>query len=67
MKFAAVSCVLVAGLIGASSLSFGKMEYSRKEGGAKCVACHTAMGKKDLNAVGKCYAEKKDLKACQAK
>ena len=46
---------------------YGKIEYSKKEGGAKCVTCHTVMGKKDLNAVGKCYAEKKDLKGCSAK
>ena len=67
MKFAATSFVLVAGLIAATSLSFAKPEFSKKEGGAKCVVCHTAMGKKDLNDVGKCYKDKKDLKACQAK
>lgn len=67
MKIAATCLVLVAGLIIGSNLSFGKMEYSKKEGGAKCTVCHTAMGKKDLNDVGKCYHEKKDLKACQPK
>ena len=67
MKFVATTLVLVAGLILGNSLSFAKPEYSKKENGAKCVACHTAMGKKDLNDTGKCYKEKKDLKACQTK
>ena len=65
MKIAATCAILVAGLIAASMSSFAKPEYSKKEGGAKCVVCHTAMGKKDLNDVGKCYKDKKDLKACQ--
>lgn len=67
MKTVATSLILLAGLIAAASLSSAKPEYSKKEGGAKCVVCHTAMGKKDLNDIGKCYHEKKDLKACQAK
>ena len=31
--------------------------------------CHTAMGKKDLNDVGKCYKGKNhtDLKSCETK
>ena len=67
MKIAATCLVLIAGLIVGNSLSFAKPEYAKKEGGAKCTVCHVAMGKKDLNDVGKCYHDKKDLKACQAK
>ena len=67
MKTFATLLSFAACLVLGSSLMYGKIEYSKKEGGAKCVACHTAMGKKDLNAVGKCYAEKKDLKGCSAK
>ena len=66
MKIAATSFVLAAGFFAATSLTFAKPEYAKKEG-VKCVACHTAMGKKDLNDVGKCYKDKKDLKVCQTK
>ncbi len=59
--------MLVAGLLVGTQLSSAKPEYSKKEGGAKCTVCHTAMGKKDLNDVGKCYHDKKDLKACSTK
>jgi hypothetical protein len=36
-----------------SPFSFGKTEYSKKEGKG-CAFCHVAAGKKDLNDVGKC-------------
>lgn len=55
--------VLVLGLVFSASSSFGKPEYTKKEKKA-CTACHVAMGKKDLNDTGKCYGEKKDMKAC---
>ena len=38
---------------------------AKKEGNAACTVCHTAKGKKDLNKVGDCYKDSKDLKACQ--
>lgn len=47
--------------------TFGKMEYVKPGGpaaGQKCTVCHTKG--KELNDVGKCFKEKKDLKACQA-
>lgn len=65
MKTAATALILIAGLIAGASLSMAKPEYSKKEGNAKCTVCHVAMGKKDLNDVGKCYGKSKDLKACQ--
>lgn len=49
----------------ASISSFGNMEIAKKEKAA-CTTCHVKMGQKDLNAVGKCYAKKKDLKACES-
>ena len=67
MKTFATVLSFGACLVLGASLMYAKPEYTKKEGGAKCVVCHTAMGKKDLNAVGKCYAEKKDLKGCSAK
>jgi hypothetical protein len=38
---------------------------SKKENKAPCVDCHTKKGSKDLNKVGTCYKDSKDLKACQ--
>lgn len=48
-----------------SSVSFGKPEYTKKEKKG-CQTCHVDAKKKakDLNDVGKCYGEKKDLAAC---
>lgn len=58
--------VLVIGLILSSTASFGKVEYTKKEKKG-CVVCHTSAKSKDLNAVGKCYGEKKDMAACEKK
>ncbi|MBI4908661.1 MAG: hypothetical protein HY820_33890 [Acidobacteria bacterium] len=54
---------VVAGLILSATLSFGKPEYTKKEKKG-CVSCHVTAKSKELNDVGKCYGEKKDLKAC---
>jgi hypothetical protein len=49
-----------------SSLSsFGTMQIAKKEK-ASCTTCHVKMGQKELNDVGKCYAKKKSLKACES-
>ena len=37
-------------------LSRGTPEYSKKEN-KQCVYCHTAMGKPDLNDIGKYYKD----------
>ncbi len=58
--------VLVLGLILSSTASFGTVEYTKKEKKG-CVVCHTSAKSKDLNDVGKCYGEKKDLAACAKK
>ncbi len=55
--------ILAGGLIVPTTVSFGKAEYTKKEG-VKCNVCHTKG--KELNKVGECYKTKKDLKACQA-
>lgn len=61
--------LLTAGLYISQMNSFATPAYAKKEGGAKCTVCHTAMGKKDLNDAGKCYKsnDHKDLKACTSK
>ena len=44
----------------------GTPEFSRKED-KKCVFCHTAMGKPDLNDAGKYYKENGTLKGYDPK
>ena len=56
LKISAPIVVILGGLIVYSPFSFAKTEYTKKEGKG-CTFCHTAAGKKDLNEVGKCYAE----------
>ena len=68
MKLAVSSFILVLALVAGSSLSYGTPAYAKKEAGAKCTVCHVTMGKKELNAVGKCYAENKhSLATCGTK
>ena len=68
MKLFVSGLVLLSGLLLSTTLSFGKPEYSKKESGAKCTVCHTAMGKKDLNDTGKCYKENNhSLAKCDVK
>ena len=56
LKIGVPSVIILGGLVLSSPFSFGKTEYTKKEGKG-CIYCHTAAGKKDLNEVGKCYAE----------
>ncbi len=66
LKIAVPLMVVLGGLM-LTSLSFGKTEFTKKEKKA-CIYCHTAQGKKDLNEVGKCYAEHNhSLEACEPK
>jgi len=59
--------IIAGGLLMTSPSSFGKPEYTKKEGKG-CTFCHTAAGKKDLNDVGKCYAEHNhSLEGCSSK
>jgi len=67
LTFGIPSAIVVGGLMMAPSFSFGKAEYTKKEGKG-CTYCHTAAGKKDLNDVGKCYAEHNhSLEGCTPK
>jgi len=67
MKWAIPALVLFSGLVLSSKLSYGKPEYTKKEKKA-CTVCHAAAGKKELNDVGKCYAEHNhSLDACSVK
>lgn len=63
LKLVLPAIIVVVGLIVPATVSFGKPEYT-KTTGAKCTVCHSQG--KNLNKVGQCYKEKKDLKVCQA-
>lgn len=65
MKAALLSIAIGMSLSLSSLSSFGTMEIAKKEKTA-CTTCHVKMGQKDLNNVGKCYAKKKNLKACES-
>ncbi|HYK18441.1 MAG TPA: hypothetical protein VEV37_10495 [Bryobacteraceae bacterium] len=59
--------IILGGLVMSSPSSFGKAEYTKKEG-KDCTYCDTAARKKDLNDVGKCYAEHNhSLEGCSPK
>ena len=65
MKVAVFSITLGMAISLSSLSSFGNMEIAKKEKTA-CTTCHVKMGSKELNDVGKCYAKKKSLKACES-
>jgi hypothetical protein len=50
------------------TLGLTTVELGKKEG-KPCTLCHVkpVKGDENLNDVGKCYKEKKDLKACEKK
>ena len=67
-KLALPCAVLVSAMLFTTVRSSATPAFAKKEGGAKCTVCHTAVGKKDLNDTGKCYKEHDhSLAACQAK
>jgi mono/diheme cytochrome c family protein len=57
--------LLAAALTVFTSVSEATVAIAKKEGGAKCVVCHTKG--KELNKVGECYKASKSLKDCQEK
>jgi hypothetical protein len=66
IKFIVPAAVATVGLLISSAPSYGKPEYSKKEK-TGCVTCHVSAKSKDLNDVGKCYSDKKELKTCATK
>ena len=67
IKIGVPAALVAGGLMLSSPFSFGKTEYTKKEGKG-CTYCHVAAGKKDLNEIGKCYAEHgHSLDACAPK
>ncbi len=64
-KLTVFGITLGVALAMSSLTSFGNMKIAKKEK-ASCTTCHVKMGQKELNDVGKCYAKKKNLKACES-
>ena len=56
--------MLLGGSLLNITLSFGKVEYTKKEK-KPCTTCHTKMNTNELNDVGKCYEKEKKLDACK--
>jgi len=68
MKKFAVLAVAVCMSLAFATTVFATAELGKKES-KPCSACHVkpVKGDENLNAVGKCYKEKKDLAACEKK
>ncbi len=66
LKFVVPALIVIGGLTIPATMSYGKAEYTKKEG-KSCTYCHTKTGSKELNKVGECYKEKKTLTGCEAK
>ena len=64
----ATLAVLAATWVVLPTLGFATADFAKKEG-KPCKTCHAKpmKGDENLNDVGKCYKEKKDLAACTAK
>jgi hypothetical protein len=56
LKFSIPALVLTFGLTFATTTSFAKVEYSKKEKKG-CTFCHVKAGSKDLNAAGNYYKD----------
>ncbi len=56
LKLAIPVAVLMAGLMVSTSISFGKLDYSKKEK-KTCTFCHVKAGSKELGDAGKYYKE----------
>ena len=56
LKFAMPAAILVGSLLLSSPFSFAKPDYMKKEK-KPCTYCHIAPSKRELNEVGKCYAQ----------
>lgn len=65
-RFIVPAAIFCAGLAFIPPQSHATIAISKQEK-AKCVDCHVKMGAKELNKIGECYKQSKDLKACNAK
>jgi len=56
--------IVAAGFFAATQDAGATVEMAKKEK-AGCTSCHVKAKDKELNEVGKCYKESKDLKQCK--
>jgi hypothetical protein len=67
LKIAIPASIIAVCLILTSNSSQAKPEYTKKEKKG-CTYCHVGQSKKELNDIGKCYAEHDhSLDACAPK
>jgi mono/diheme cytochrome c family protein len=66
-KYLLLPCAVALSTMLLPSTSFATPPIAKKEGNAKCVTCHTAAGKKELNKTGKCYKTSHSLSGCKSK
>jgi hypothetical protein len=55
-----------AGFLLNSTLGYANLNYTKAEK-KPCVTCHVSIKSKELNAVGKCYKQKRTLVGCESK
>ncbi len=60
-QFVAPGLILGLGML-ATTMSFASVKIVKETGIKTCKTCHTTG--KELNDAGKCFKDKKDLKAC---
>ena len=65
IKFAVPALILACGMV-ATTVSYGKPEYTKKEKKG-CAYCHVTAKSKELNDIGKCYEKSKSLEGCEKK
>lgn len=63
-RYLAPAAVLAAGFLMTTTDVQANKDVAKKEK-TGCKTCHVEVNKKDLNDVGKCYKDSKDLKACK--
>lgn len=66
LKYIVPATVLGVGMLISSTLSFAKVEYTKKEK-KPCQYCHVTAKSKELNDAGKYYKEKGSLEGYQEK
>lgn len=62
IKYVVPALILALGMV-ATTVSYGKPEYTKKEKKG-CKYCHVTASSKEVNKTGECYGQKKTLEGC---
>ncbi len=65
LRYVLPALILWSGVMVNATLSFGKVEYTKKEKKA-CAVCHVTATSKELNEAGKYYEKHKSLEGYKA-